>query len=102
MNEDSEQLQRLRHGNLVEHYRCASCWGLLVERYIEGQGWIVECASAGQEHAGFVTASFVNHRRAVSHLEAAEVSGIYAAALGLQRCSIADASQSLYGSDETL
>lgn len=91
--------QTLRN-TLVNHYRCAACWGLLVERYREGQGWVVECANAGPEHAGFVTASFVAYRRAASHLEAAEVGSVYASVLGLKRHDLSAASQSLYGSDD--
>ncbi len=102
MKGNSEQFKRLRDGNLVEYYRCANCWGLLVERYVEGQGWGVECAGAGQEHAGFVTASFVNYRRAVSILEAAEVGAVYASVLGLRRHNKEDASRALYGSDEVI
>ena len=96
-----EPSARILRNALVEHYRCANCWGMLVER-CGHDGWRIECANAGQDHFGFVTASFVAYRRAVSHLEAAEVGTVYAAVLGLKRPDMAAASRALYGSDDAL
>jgi len=86
---------------LAKNYLCAQCWGILVERWRDGQ-WIAECSQAGPEHYGFVTASFVNYRRMAAHLEYAEVRSRYAEMFGLPRANLAMASAVLYGTDEGL
>ena len=88
----------LMRSTLVNRYRCASCWGVLVERYREGRGWVVECA-ADPGHAGFVTQTFVESRRRLNILEAAEVGSRYAKILGLARPDLKAASRALYGDE---
>ena len=88
----------MMRSTLVNRYRCASCWGVLVERYREGSGWVVECA-ADPGHAGFVTQTFVESRRRLNILEAAEVGSRYAKILGLARPDLKAASRALYGDE---
>lgn len=59
----------------VKRYRCATCWGALVEKVVEG-AWCVVCPKACQP-GGFVTAEHVETRRAAAGLEYAEVIANY-------------------------
>lgn len=65
----------LAHQRLIENYCCAQCWGVLVEKCIEGK-WIIVCPRACQP-GGFVTQAWVAKYKAENHLEAAEVSRNY-------------------------
>lgn len=55
----------------IRRYRCAQCWGGLVEKYLSGE-WRVVCPKACQP-GGFVTAATVYKNRARSSEEHAEV-----------------------------
>jgi hypothetical protein len=76
---------------LVRDYRCAQCWGVLVElwkdeRYVpriagSGEpsgGYVVECPRHCQP-GGFVTAAFAERRQAESAAELAKVAANYPA-----------------------
>jgi hypothetical protein len=82
---------------IIRRYLCARCWGALVERFIEGH-WVVVCAS-DQAHEGRVTQTFVENRRVLDRLEAAEVGSRYASMLGLKRPDLKAASRALYGDE---
>ena len=86
---------------LTRDYRCAACWGALVLKYFEGERepWRVVCAKDAS-HAGFVTAHFVNMRRLLNTLEAAEVGSAFAAILHLPRPDLKAARRALYGEEE--
>lgn len=86
---------------LTRDYRCARCWGALVLKYFEEQKehWQVVCAK-DSTHGGYVTAHFVNSRRLLDALEAAEVGSAFAKILNLQRPDLKAASRALYGSDD--
>jgi hypothetical protein len=82
---------------LARRYLCARCWGAIVEKFINGK-WVVVCA-ADESHAGFVTRNFVESRRTMNRLEAAEVGSQYAEILHLQRPDLKAASRALYGNE---
>ena len=50
---------------IVRDYVCSKCWGHLIAR-IENGEYVIECATDGQEHSGFVTKYYVERRRAES------------------------------------
>lgn len=83
---------------LTRDYRCARCWGAIVELFIGGK-FVVVCA-ADHEHEGYVTSTFVERRKKMNALEAAEVGSFYAEMLGLERP--ANATTALYGDDDKL
>ena len=85
---------------LTRDYRCQQCWGALVQKHIDGK-WVVVCA-ADASHTNYVTANFVNSRRTMNRLEAAEVGSQYAQVLHLPRPDLKAARQALYGDDEPL
>lgn len=87
----------MTNDTIIRNYRCARCWGALVEKYLDGM-FVVVCA-ADPAHEGKVTQGFVEHRRAINNLEAAEVGSIYAELLELPRRDLKAASQALYGDD---
>ena len=89
----------MTNDTIVRDYRCALCWGALVEKYITDK-FVVVCA-ADETHEGHVTVSWVEHRRNTDKLEAAEVGSRYAELLQLKRLDLKAASQALYG-DENL
>ena len=60
---------------LVRSYRCARCWGRLIEKYANGL-YSVQCAkNCGGEC--FLTEHYVMERKRVSAAEAAEVEANY-------------------------
>lgn len=83
---------------LTRDYRCSRCWSALVLKHIDDQ-WQVVCAH-DPTHRNYVTAHFVNTRRTLDMLEAAEVGSRYAVLLNLVRPNLNAASQALYGDDE--
>ena len=85
---------------LTRDYRCARCWGALVLKYFDGK-WQVVCA-ADSTHLGYVTANWVDYRRTMDNLEAAEVGSRYAKLLELPRPDLKAASRALYGDDKGL
>jgi hypothetical protein len=87
----------MTNDHLTRHYFCARCWGAIVEKNINGE-WVAVCA-ADETHAGFVTQNFVNRRRIMNRLEAAEVGSQYAKILRLARPNLKAASQALYGDE---
>ena len=88
---------KMTSDHLIRHYFCARCWGVLVEKFISGKFTVV-CA-ADETHGGYVTQNFVNTRRTMNRLEAAEVGSQYAEILHLQRPNLKAASQALYGDE---
>ena len=87
----------MNNATIVRRYKCARCWGPLVEKHIGGE-WVVVCAS-DPSHEGHVTESFVERRRMMNRLEAAEVGSQYAELLELPRPALKAASQALYGEE---
>ena len=65
----------LRNARLVREYRCAQCWGALVEKFVEG-AYTVVCPKACTP-GGYVTQSFVEQRKAEGAAERAEVAKNY-------------------------
>lgn len=82
---------------LTSDYRCAVCWGALVLKYIGG-AWKVVCAK-DTAHENYVTATWVDHRRKLNGLEAAEVGSMYAKLLQLPRPDLKAARRALYGDE---
>ena len=87
----------MTNDRLIREYKCAVCWGQLVEKYIDGK-WLVICAK-DPAHENYVTQTFVEYRKTVNRLEAAEVGSQYAELLQLKRPDLKAASQALYGDD---
>lgn len=87
----------MTNDTIIRNYRCARCWGALVEKYLD-DAFVVACA-ADHTHEGMVTQTFVEHRRAINNLEAAEVGSAYAELLELPRRDLKAASQALYGDE---
>lgn len=90
----------MTNDRITRDYRCARCWGGLVEKFIGGK-FVVVCA-ADAEHEGIVTDTWVEYRRTLDRLESAEVGSQYAGMLGLSRPNLKAASQALYGDDERI
>ena len=85
---------------IIRRYRCARCWGALVERFIEGR-WIVVCA-ADPAHAGHVTQASVTAQETLDRLRGSEVMGFYSRMFGIQRPDREAGSKALYGDDEPI
>jgi DNA-directed RNA polymerase subunit RPC12/RpoP len=61
------------HGRrLVKWYRCSNCWRALVAHSRDG-GTEVLCGNCGEETNGYVTAKYVDRRRAQSVSDAHDV-----------------------------
>lgn len=59
----------------VRGHRCATCWGVLVEKNIDGK-WVVACPK-NCSPGGFVTVAFVDRRQSESRAEMYEVQRHY-------------------------
>lgn len=87
----------MNNDKLTRDYRCARCWGALVEKFVNDK-WVIVCARDGS-HEGFVTQTFVDGRRKANRLEAAEVGIRYAQLLHLERPDLKAARRALYGEE---
>jgi len=87
----------MTNGTVCRRYRCARCWGALVEKFVDGE-FVVVCASDAT-HEGIVTQTFVESRRTLDRLEASEVGSRYAVILGLPKTDLKADSRALYGSE---
>lgn len=79
---------------ITKKYRCSVCWGLLVEKYVDGE-WHCVCAK-DESHQGFVSAYYVERQRAISRAEAIEAYHNLAEIMHLDD-NIPDSSATLYG-----
>ena len=69
----TENLTSIEAQKLVRDYVCSDCWGILAEYYDrETRTSTVRCSTEGCPCNGLVSKSFVERRKAESHVELSE------------------------------